>query len=175
MAHRVDEPVIKVTGGSGQQPTADGILEQKLPCLSRQTDLRLEPDNALWDDRASGKLCGQVALVIGGNPGTRRARRWPWMEDIEVVILDSKHDDEANATRAMADAPGRRSLAIRVDVSEVARYRTAVERMVGELGDLHVLVNNAAYQMAQPRFEDVTEESFQRTFETNSFAYFQSR
>jgi NAD(P)-dependent dehydrogenase (short-subunit alcohol dehydrogenase family) len=43
---------------------------------------------------------------------------------------------------------------------------------VAELGGVDVLVNNAAFQKAQHRFEDVTEEQFRRTFETNIFGYF---
>ena len=41
-----------------------------------------------------------------------------------------------------------------------------------ELGGLNILVNNAAYQMAQTKFEDITEEQFRRTLETNIFGYF---
>lgn len=33
-------------------------------------------------------------------------------------------------------------------------------------------INNAAYQMAQERIEDLTEDQFRRTFETNMFGYF---
>jgi len=43
---------------------------------------------------------------------------------------------------------------------------------VDELGGLNILVNNAAYQMAQQKFADISEEQFRRTFETNIFGYF---
>lgn len=38
-------------------------------------------------------------------------------------------------------------------------------------GGLNILVNNAAYQMAQQRFEDITEEQWDRTFKTNIYGY----
>ena len=58
------------------------------------------------------------------------------------------------------------------DVRDSAQCVEAVEKTVAELGRLNVLVNNAAYQQAQKRFEDITEEQFRRTFETNIFGYF---
>jgi len=37
---------------------------------------------------------------------------------------------------------------------------------------LHILVNNAAFQMAVKRFEDLTEDQFRRTLETNILGCF---
>ncbi len=37
---------------------------------------------------------------------------------------------------------------------------------------MNILVNNAAYQVSQKKFEDITEEQLRRTFETNIFGYF---
>ena len=39
-------------------------------------------------------------------------------------------------------------------------------------GKLDILVNNAAFQMAQKNFEDISEEQLRRSFETNIFGYF---
>jgi NAD(P)-dependent dehydrogenase (short-subunit alcohol dehydrogenase family) len=43
---------------------------------------------------------------------------------------------------------------------------------VKEFGGLNILVNNAHFQMAQKKIEDLTEEQFRFTFETNIFGYF---
>jgi NAD(P)-dependent dehydrogenase (short-subunit alcohol dehydrogenase family) len=43
---------------------------------------------------------------------------------------------------------------------------------VNELGGLDVLVNNAAFQLHVARFEDLTEEHFDRTMKTNLYGYF---
>ena len=67
---------------------------------------------------------------------------------------------------------GRRCIVIQGDVRDSAQCRDAVARAVAELGGLDILVNNAAFQMAQEKFEDLTEAQFRRTFETNIFGYF---
>jgi len=61
---------------------------------------------------------------------------------------------------------------IQGDVRDSVQCKAAVARTVEALGGLDILVNNAAYQMAQAKFEDITEEQFRRTFETNVFGYF---
>src|SRR4029078_479256 len=48
----------------------------------------------------------------------------------------------------------------------------AVSRTVREFGKLNILVNNAAFQMHVPRFEDLTEEHFDETLKTNLYGYF---
>ena len=45
------------------------------------------------------------------------------------------------------------------------------KRAVDSLGRLDVLVNNAAFQCEQQRFEDIDVEQLRRTFETNLYAY----
>jgi len=94
------------------------------------------------------------------------------MEEADVAILYNENDTDADTTRRMVEAKGRRCLVLKHDVRNSAECRTAVQQTVSEFGHLNILVNNAAYQMAQPRFEDVTEEQFRRTFETNIFGYF---
>ena len=55
---------------------------------------------------------------------------------------------------------------------DATQCRAAVDQVVAEFGGLNILVNNAAYQHAQQRFEDISEEQFRRTLETNIFGYF---
>jgi NAD(P)-dependent dehydrogenase (short-subunit alcohol dehydrogenase family) len=57
-------------------------------------------------------------------------------------------------------------------VADAAFCRDAVARTVRAFGKLDVLVNNAAFQEHVERFEDLTDEHFDRTLKTNLYGYF---
>lgn len=155
------------------RPKSGEIRGQKLPYPASQADMAQAPDSDLSNYRPAGKLRDKVALITGGDSGIGRAVAIGFaMEGADVAILFNENDADADTTREMVEAKGRRCLVIKSDVRDSAACRAAVARTVTELGGLNVLVNNAAYQMAQQRFEDITEEQFRRTFETNIFGYF---
>jgi len=156
-----------------RRPSASEIAGQTLPYPARQADMRPQPDSDLSNYRPAGKLAGKVALVTGGDSGIGRAVAVAYaMEGADVAILHDVNDDDADATRRMVESKGRRCLVLKADVREPARCRDAVARTVAELGGLNVLVNNAAFQKAQHRFEDITEAQWDRTFKTNIYGYF---
>ena len=131
------------------------------------------PDSDLSNYRAAGKLGGKVALITGGDSGIGRAVAIAFaMEGADVAIVYNVNDGDANTTREMVEAKGRKCLVLKTDVREAAQCRDAVERTVASLGRLNILVNNAAYQVAQTRFEDITEAQWDRTFRTNIYGYF---
>ncbi|MBA3659877.1 MAG: SDR family oxidoreductase [Gemmatimonadales bacterium] len=155
------------------RPTADEIHGQKQPYPAKQSLMDPAPDSDLSNYRPADKLRGKRALITGGDSGIGRAVAIAFaMEGADVAILYNVNDDDAETTRRMVEAKGGRCLVIKADVRERAACRSAVERTVSELGGLNVLVNNAAYQMAQQRFEDITEEQWDRTFRTNIYGYF---
>jgi NAD(P)-dependent dehydrogenase (short-subunit alcohol dehydrogenase family) len=47
-----------------------------------------------------------------------------------------------------------------------------VKQVVRKFGKLDILVNNAAFQLHVARFEDLTDEHFDRTMKTNLYGYF---
>lgn len=155
------------------RPTSSEISGEKLPYPASQADMTLQPDTDLSSYAPAGKLSGKVALVTGGDSGIGRAVALAFaMEGAEVAIFYNENDDDASKTCAMVEAQGQRCLTIKGDVRRSEACRHAIERTVVELGGLNILVNNAAYQMAQEKFEDISEEQFRRTLETNIFGYF---
>ena len=156
------------------RPKASEIEAQKLPYPASQADMRQPPQSSLDAYRAAAKLEGRRALVTGGDSGIGRAVAIAFAkEGADVAIFFNENAADAEETRRRVEAvAGRRCVVIQGDVRDAAQCQSAVARTVAELGGLDILVNNAAYQMAQEKFEDITEAQFRRTFETNIFGYF---
>ena len=155
------------------RPKSEEIPGQKLPYPAKQSEMVPQPDSDLSNYKPAGKLEDKVALITGGDSGIGRAVAIAFaLEGAEVAIVYNENDDDANTTRQMVEKRGGRCLVIRADVRDPQACRDAVARTVAEYGRLNILVNNAAYQMAQEHFEDITEEQFRRTFETNIFGFF---
>ncbi len=156
-----------------RRPTAAEIPTQQLPYPARQADLRPAPVTDFAEYRAAGKLAGKVALITGGDSGIGRAVAVAFaLEGADVAIVYNETDPDAEETRAMVEARGRRCLVLKADVRDQGACRDAVARTVAEYGRLNVLVNNAAFQHAEERFEDLTAEQWDRTFKTNIYGYF---
>lgn len=155
------------------RPLAKDFKGQKLPYPASQADLDPQPASDLLNYRPAGKLQDKVALITGGDSGIGRAVAIAFaMEGADVAILYNETDVDAEETARIVREKGQRCLVLKHDVRDSAQCREAVEKTVAELGRLNILVNNAAYQMAQKRFEDITEEQLRRTFETNILGYF---
>jgi NAD(P)-dependent dehydrogenase (short-subunit alcohol dehydrogenase family) len=123
--------------------------------------------------RAAGKLEGKVALITGGDSGIGRSVAVYFAKegaDVAIVYLD-EHED-AEETERQVEEEGCRCLLIPGDVQDEAFCRDAVERTVGELGRLDVLVNNAAVQYPRQSLEEITSEQLEKTFRTNILAMF---
>ena len=58
------------------------------------------------------------------------------------------------------------------DVRQSGFCRDAVIRTIEEFGRLDILVNNAAFQNAQQKIEELSEEQWDNTFRTNIYGYF---
>ena len=70
------------------------------------------------------------------------------------------------------ESVGQQCLLLPGDLTKPRFCEEVVERTVKEFGRLDILVNNAAYQNRFESIEEVTDEEFDKTFETNIFAYF---
>jgi len=156
-----------------EYPKSADFHAEQLPYPASQADMTPAPFTDLGNYQAAHKLAGKVALITGADSGIGRAVAFAYaMEGADIAILYNERDDDAAVTRAGVEGHGRRCLTIKADVRDSEACRKAVAQTVAELGGLNILVNNAAFQHAVHHFEEITEEQWRRTLETNIFGYF---
>jgi NAD(P)-dependent dehydrogenase (short-subunit alcohol dehydrogenase family) len=155
------------------RPKSEEIPGQQLPYPARQSDMNPAPDSNLSNYKAAGKLTNKVAIITGADSGIGRAVAIAFaMEGADVAIVYNENTSDAMTTKHMVESKGRSCLVIQADVRSSAACLDAVRQTVERYGKLNILINNAAFQMAQEKIEDITEEQFRRTFETNIFGHF---
>lgn len=156
-----------------QYPKAKEFKGQKQPYPAKQSEMDPLPETELSHYKPAGKLIGKVAIITGADSGIGRAVAIGFsMEGANVAIVYNENNDDAAETKRLCEKYNTKCLVIKADVRHAAECKEAVQKAVDEFGSLNILVNNAAYQMAQKKFEDITEEQLRRTFDTNILGYF---
>jgi 3-oxoacyl-[acyl-carrier protein] reductase len=135
-------------------------------------------------------LSGRVALVTGGSRGLGRADALTLSRagaDVVVadILVESEISEETDRWGALATAArtqglvhtestaeeiramGRRSLALKCDVTDRDEVAAAVARTVDELGSVDILVNNAATLDHVGQFLDQSPELWERDLRVN--------
>jgi NAD(P)-dependent dehydrogenase (short-subunit alcohol dehydrogenase family) len=157
-----------------KRPTAAEMKEhaQQLPYPAKQADMKLQPQSSLAAYRAAGKLEGKVALITGADSGIGRAVAVAFAkEGADVAILFNENQEDAAETKRLVEVENRKCQVLQLDVRDREQAFQAVRLVRQELGDLNILVNNAAFQASQEKFEDITEAQIRRTFDTNILGY----
>jgi hypothetical protein len=146
---------------------------QHLPKPGEEADLRPTPMYDAPYYKGSEKLKDKVALITGGDSGIGRSVAVLYARegaDIAVAYLN-EHED-AEETKKAVEKEGRRCIVMSGDVADPEFCEEAVNRTIQQLGQLDVLVNNAAFQEHALELADLTEQHFDRTLKTNLYGYF---
>ncbi|WP_030722697.1 SDR family oxidoreductase [Streptomyces sp. NRRL F-2580] len=166
-APRVSDPVTRYP----RPPFPD--QEQEHPGSTEEMDPR--PDHGEDSYQGHDVLLDRAALVTGGDSGIGRAVCLAFAREGADVIfthLPEEADEAAETARLVGDA-GRKAVAVECDIRDETQCEALIDRAVGELGHLDILVNNAAYQMSQPDgIEAITTEQFDRVMKTNLYGMF---
>ncbi len=164
----------KASGPQMQNEPKPPFPRQHLDRPGIESELEPRPRYQAPLYRAAGKLQGKTALITGGDSGIGRAVAVLYARegaDVAITYLPQEQSD-AEETKRAVEAQGRQCVLIAGDLCDPAFCREAVERTVRELGKLDILVSNAAHQNRKQGLEEVTDEEWDRTFQTNIHAYF---
>ncbi len=155
-------------------PTPPFPKQQQEP-PGTEADLEPRADHGEETYLGSGRLTDRVALITGADSGIGKAVAIAFARegaDVVVSYLGGVEDEDAADTVRWVEEAGRRAVAIPGDIQDEEFCRALVDRTVDELGNLDILVNNAAWQDCGDRLEEVTTDEWQRIFRTNVEAMF---
>jgi NAD(P)-dependent dehydrogenase (short-subunit alcohol dehydrogenase family) len=137
----------------GEQLPAPGSEDSVTPAMD------VKPDHGEDSYEGSGRLKDQVAVITGGDSGIGRAVAIAFARegaDVVLSYLEGEDEDGEQTAQLVKDA-GRRAVLVPGDLTDEDVCQRVVDQAVSEFGRVDILVNNAAYQMAQDGgIEDIT-------------------
>ena len=161
-----------VSAGERVQP-ATPLPAQHLSKPGDEGDLDPRPNFLAPGYRGSDKLRGRVALITGGDSGIGRAVAVLFArEGADVAIVYLNEHADAEITRRAVEREGTRCIQVCGDVRDARFCLDAVEHVVQQLGQLNILVNNAAFQLHADTVADLSDAHFDMTVQTNLYGYF---
>lgn len=113
-----------------------------------------------------GQLDGRVAIVTGAARGIGCAIAEAFVEEGAAVTVADRDDEAAKAVAERLSASGGHALAVHVDVTDPELVEKMVERTRAELGNLHILVNNAGIDTVS-NLVDMPLEQWQEMIDVN--------
>jgi NAD(P)-dependent dehydrogenase (short-subunit alcohol dehydrogenase family) len=145
--------------------------QQEVPGV--QSAMRPVPDCGEHSYVGHGRLQGRVAVITGGDSGIGRAVAIAYArEGADVLVAYLSEDDDALDTARLVEEAGQKVVLVRGDVSDAQHCRDIITAAVEAFGRVDILVNNAAYQMTRQSLEEIPDEEWDHTFQTNISAMF---
>ncbi|MFM0294584.1 MULTISPECIES: SDR family oxidoreductase [Paraburkholderia] len=156
-----------------QRPAPPFPNQQQTHTPGLTAPMQPQPDHGERSYRGSGRLAGKAAIVTGGDSGIGRAVAIAFArEGADVLISYLNEDDDARETARWVEEAGRKAVLLPGDITKPAHCNTIVDRAIEAFGRLDILVNNAAYQMSYPSLDAISDEEWDKTFDTNIGAMF---
>jgi NAD(P)-dependent dehydrogenase (short-subunit alcohol dehydrogenase family) len=135
--------------------------------------MKPQPDHGEESYIGHNRLSGKAAIITGGDSGIGRAVAIAFArEGADVLISYLDEHDDAQETRRWVEKAGRRAVLMPGDIRDTAQCNALVERAMSEFGRIDIIVNNAAHQMTYDSLDAITDEEWNKTFDTNIGAMF---
>ena len=116
----------------------------------------------------NGSLEGKTAIVTGGRRGIGKAIALAFAEaGADVAVCSQTGDDRLAAAAEEVKKLGRRSLAIRADVSQKADVDNMVQRVMDEFGKIDILVNSAGMWIPGQAVLECDEDNWDKVINVN--------
>jgi NAD(P)-dependent dehydrogenase (short-subunit alcohol dehydrogenase family) len=151
----------------GEQPPQ----QQQVP--GRTADMDPRPDHGEESYRGTGRMEGKATVITGADSGIGKAVAIAFArEGADVVVSYLDEHDDARDTAKWIEEAGRRAILVPGDLRDPAHCRAVIDQAVEELGRVDVLVSNAAFQMNRESLDEIPDEEWHRTIDTNLNAMF---
>ena len=147
--------------------------KQKQPMPGLTARMKPVPDHGEDSYQGSGRLTDKKAVITGGDSGIGRAVAIAYArEGADVLISYLEEHEDAEATKQLVEAAGRKAVLVAGDIQDAAHCRKIIEKAVAELGGIDILVNNAAHQASFKEIADISDDEWELTFKVNIHAMF---
>ena len=136
--------------------------------------LNLGSNQATKGERASGRLRGRRALIVGGDSAAGPAGAIAFAEqgaDVAFNYLPTEQVDAEQVAR-LVDQAGRKALLLPGDLTDESFCRQLVADTVRALGGLDILVSIATRPYVGADIADMSTEQFDAAFKSNIYAMF---
>jgi NAD(P)-dependent dehydrogenase (short-subunit alcohol dehydrogenase family) len=113
------------------------------------------------------RLQGKVVIVTGASTGMGRAIALALAAEAATLAIVARNAQRLEETAAAARAHGARVLAFPADVGSPARVKAVVQDVIGRLGRVDVLVNNAGTNTFHRNLADTSAADWDLVLGTN--------
>lgn len=144
--------------------------KQKQDPPGKEKDLKPLADHGEQSYKGHGRLAGKKAIITGGDSGIGKAIAIAFARegaDVLISYLSDQEDQDAEDSARWVLEAGQKGVLVKGDIRKESHCKKIIDTAVKEFGQIDILVNNAAFQMAREKLADIPSQEWIKTFDTN--------